>query len=191
MGGNAPEPNVLRNCLSFQDGLAVSNLTGLVQDHNSWNNIPASASSFASTDTTGVTAQRQADGSLSVSSFLRLSPGSNQIDKGIDVGIPFSGSAPDLGAYEITSSTPPPVFKNVAQSKAFIKACTSGTGSSVVYAVPAGKYTASTQAGADQLATNDINNNGQNYANINGICSPKTIIKVVITYSDGSTVTQQ
>lgn len=84
------------------------------------------------------------------------------------------------------------VFKNVAQSKAFTKNnCTSGTGTSVVYTVAAGKYTASTQAGADQLATNDINNNGQNYANVNGTCIPKTIIKVVIYYSDGSTVTQQ
>jgi hypothetical protein len=61
----------------------------------------------------------------------------------------------------------------------------------VTYIVPAGKYSASSQAAADQLATTDITNNGQNYANLNGVCIPKTIIKVIIYYSDGSTITQQ
>ena len=55
------------------------------------------------TDTTsfaGMASARQADGSLPVLPFLRLSPGSNLIDKGQDVGLPFVGTAPDLGAFE-------------------------------------------------------------------------------------------
>jgi hypothetical protein len=43
---------------------------------------------------------RQADGSLPVSNFLHLSPSSGLIDKGVDVGLPYLGVAPDLGAYE-------------------------------------------------------------------------------------------
>jgi hypothetical protein len=31
---------------------------------------------------------------------LHLAPSSGLIDKGIDVGLPFLGAAPDLGAYE-------------------------------------------------------------------------------------------
>jgi parallel beta-helix repeat protein len=88
--------------------------------------------------------------------------------------------------------TPPPVFMNITVSKAYTKNnCTSGTGTTVTYIVVAGKYSASTQPAADQLAQNDITANGQNYANMNGTCVPKTIIKIVIYYSDGSTTTQQ
>src|SRR6185437_15812988 len=32
--------------------------------------------------------------------FLHLSAGSRMIDKGTDVGLPYLGTAPDLGAYE-------------------------------------------------------------------------------------------
>ena len=31
---------------------------------------------------------------------MKLVAGSDLIDKGIDVGLPFNGSAPDLGAFE-------------------------------------------------------------------------------------------
>ncbi len=52
-------------------------------------------------------AARQADGSLPALDYLRLAPGSHLIDAGIDVGLPFNGSAPDVGYYETLS---PPVF---------------------------------------------------------------------------------
>jgi hypothetical protein len=43
---------------------------------------------------------RQADGSLPLIDFLRLAPGSHLIDAGVDVGLPYYGSAPDVGAFE-------------------------------------------------------------------------------------------
>ena len=46
-------------------------------------------------------ASRQADGSLPDVNFLKLKENSDLIDKGIDVGLPFLGKAPDLGAFEI------------------------------------------------------------------------------------------
>jgi hypothetical protein len=45
-------------------------------------------------------APRQADGSLPVNDFARLVAGSDLVDKGVGVGLPFTGSAPDLGAFE-------------------------------------------------------------------------------------------
>lgn len=49
--------------------------------------------------------------------------------------------------------------------------CTSGTGSTVVYTVPAGTYSSSISlADANAQAQNDINSNGQSYANTNGYC---------------------
>ena len=35
---------------------------------------------------------------------LRLQSGSPAIDAGVDVGLPYSGSAPDIGAYEYGGS---------------------------------------------------------------------------------------
>jgi hypothetical protein len=45
-------------------------------------------------------ASRLADGSLPINDFARLVTGSDLIDQGIDVGIPYLGLAPDLGAFE-------------------------------------------------------------------------------------------
>lgn len=52
----------------------------------------------------GVLGPRKADGSIPNVNFLKLKAGSRAIDKGEDIGIPFTGNAPDLGAYEYSSS---------------------------------------------------------------------------------------
>lgn len=50
------------------------------------------------------------------------------------------------------------------------------TGSSVTYTVPAGTYSSTVSlAAANQLAINDVNANGQNYANTNGTCTTTCI----------------
>jgi hypothetical protein len=55
---------------------------------------------------------------------------------------------------------------------------TGGTGSTVTYTVAAGTYSSTTsQAAADQLAQNDVNNNGQTYANNNGTCTWYNVVK--------------
>jgi hypothetical protein len=46
---------------------------------------------------------RQADGGLPTR-FARLVSGSKLLDKGKDIGLPFTGTAPDLGAYEYGQS---------------------------------------------------------------------------------------
>jgi hypothetical protein len=47
-------------------------------------------------------APREPDGSLPANGFARLVAGSDLIDKGVDVGLPYTGSAPDLGAFEFS-----------------------------------------------------------------------------------------
>ncbi len=64
---------------------------------------PGGTRCCAPTDTTcfaGMAGARNADGSLPVVSFLRLAAASALIDKGTNVGLPFSGKAPDLGCFE-------------------------------------------------------------------------------------------
>lgn len=67
-----------------------------------------------------------------------------------------------------------PTFYNAAKNQSFVKNnCGSGQlpGNSINYSVPANIYTSNiSQADADQKARNDININGQAYANANGSC---------------------
>ncbi|OQP46231.1 hypothetical protein A4H97_31200 [Niastella yeongjuensis] len=62
---------------------------------------------------------------------------------------------------------------NVAKSQPFTKnnCVEGGVGSSVTYSVPANKYAAYNLDAANQLAQNEIDANGQNYANANGYCT--------------------
>jgi hypothetical protein len=65
-------------------------------------------------------------------------------------------------------------FKNTVRSQAFTRnnCAAGGTPSSVTYTVPAGKHTSLiSQADADAKALNDINANGQAYANTNATCT--------------------
>jgi Secretion system C-terminal sorting domain/Bacterial Ig domain/Right handed beta helix region len=55
---------------------------------------------FVSLDASQTLNARQADGSLPVITFLNLLTGSDLKDAGVDVGLPFVGSAPDRGAFE-------------------------------------------------------------------------------------------
>ena len=76
---------------------------------NSWNtSVPsARAEDFESLDDAGATGPRQPDGSLpNLGGFLHLAADSDLIDAGTDVGLPFAGDAPDVGAYEFGLATP-------------------------------------------------------------------------------------
>ena len=67
----------------------------------------------------GILGPRKADGSLPDVSFLRLKAGSRAIDKGEDIGFPFVGKAPDLGAFEYglsSSSNAVPSSSNAVTS---------------------------------------------------------------------------
>jgi hypothetical protein len=77
-----------------------------VQSTNSW--LPpfsVTNTDFVSVDTAGVTGPRKPDGSLPDILFMHLAAGSDLIDAGTDVGLPFNGSAPDLGAFESADVT--------------------------------------------------------------------------------------
>jgi hypothetical protein len=98
---------ILRNNLSFNGTIRNCDGAGIDASHNSWNlqGVTITADDFISIDTAGVFGPRKEDGSLPDVKFLKLTWGSDLIDKGIDIGLPFSGSAPDLGAFEYQIST--------------------------------------------------------------------------------------
>jgi hypothetical protein len=71
------------------------------QASNSWlSPFVVTAGDFRSTDATGADGPRKADGSLPHIEYMHLTAGSDLIDAGVDVGLTFMGTAPDLGCFE-------------------------------------------------------------------------------------------
>jgi len=106
---------IYRNNISFRHQSASTylfNEPNVIDDHNTWNlEYIVSAVDFVSLDTTSLYASRNPDGSLPVTDFMKLKEGSGLIDAGINVGLPYYGSAPDLGWYESSyeeNTQPPP-----------------------------------------------------------------------------------
>lgn len=96
---NQGEVAAITNCAVL--GSAGSLAGHVIQTTNSW--LPpfnVTAADFVSLDTTGVRAARNPDGSLPVINFLNLAQNSQLIDAGTDIGFPYVGTAPDIGAFE-------------------------------------------------------------------------------------------
>ena len=102
---NSGKQNVFRNNVGIRRNPASAGNNfiednGPLEQNNSWNlAVTPNAADYVSLLETAAKAPRQTDGSLPAG-FARLVAGSDLIDKGVDVGIPFNGAAPDLGPYE-------------------------------------------------------------------------------------------
>jgi hypothetical protein len=96
----------VENCISFiytkSPGYTFGTQTSPVFATDSWLSpfTGGATADFISIDTTGVRGPRKADGSLPDITFMHLARGSQFIDAGTNVGLPFNGSAPDLGCFE-------------------------------------------------------------------------------------------
>ena len=118
----------LKNCAEL--GGKVSIGTFAVQEKNSWlTPFYVTAADFRSTNTTGVTGPRKSDGSLPHIEYMHLAAGSDLIDAGVDVGIPFAGTAPDLGCFEtgltgvirFSTSGPATFYPNPVRATGYIR----------------------------------------------------------------------
>lgn len=98
--------NLLINCVSFAGGSLHNLAANTVARSNSWQIATVTAADFLSLDTTVATNARHADFSLPTNNLFRLVAGSDLIDRGLNAGLPFSGSAPDLGAFEFAPVGP-------------------------------------------------------------------------------------
>jgi pectin methylesterase-like acyl-CoA thioesterase len=106
------QAHTLKNCVAF-DPKSGKNFNAdisekAIQSNNTWilPNVTADYNDFVSTSVNDAIAPREADGSLPNNGFAKLKSDSDLIDKGVDVGIPYNGTAPDLGAYEYSGSNP-------------------------------------------------------------------------------------
>jgi len=107
---------IYRNNIAYANPTAFFMKAGMtyISDHNTWDSGMPSVTNtdFISTDTTGMKAPRNSDGSLPDNNFYRnfLKPKTiaSFIDVGVNVGFPFSGRAPDLGYWEYGFIPEPP-----------------------------------------------------------------------------------
>jgi uncharacterized repeat protein (TIGR02059 family) len=121
------------NQAAFKAGRETNGTPNYVtQDHNTWvqredvgwvtivnPEYNVTNDDFISIDTAQLRYPRKADGSLPDITFLKLKEGSDLINRGIDVGLPYSGTAPDLGysEYLLGSFTiPSPIYLNAVIS---------------------------------------------------------------------------
>jgi hypothetical protein len=96
---NPGQTITLKNCASYFGLVQLGSFA--VQETNSWlSPFVVTADDFLSLDINLASAPRQANGSLPDIDFLHLAQGSDLIDAGVDLGFPYKGVAPDLGAFE-------------------------------------------------------------------------------------------
>lgn len=94
----------LRNNIAFQNNTNLAEARSEIDDRsNTWNDrISVSSDDFRSLAMQQARRPRQEDGSLPEIDFLHLAEDSDLINAGVDAGLPYNGSAPDLGAFEFT-----------------------------------------------------------------------------------------
>ena len=93
----------VRNNLAYAGGVEVTQMDVAACDasNNSFDlPIELTDSDFLGLDEADLVKPRKPNGDLPDVPLLHLARGSAAIDRGVDVGRPFSGKAPDLGAFE-------------------------------------------------------------------------------------------
>ena len=96
---NPGQTLTVKNSASYQGLVQLGSFA--VQETNSWlAPFSVTADDFLSLDTSFADAPRQPDGSLPEIELLHLAEDSDLIDGGVDLGYPYFGMAPDLGAFE-------------------------------------------------------------------------------------------
>jgi hypothetical protein len=93
--------HILRNNLSINGTVSTNTISILIS--NSWQVVTSPAAStndILSVDESFALYPRRDDGGLPEVPFMRPVVGGRLVDKGADLGAPFAGPAPDLGAYE-------------------------------------------------------------------------------------------
>lgn len=168
----------------------------------------ASSSDFVSLDVSQLIRPRKADGSLPDITAFTLATGSDMIDTGINVGLPFNGTAPDRGAFEYgsvsitTTTTKSPITTSTTTTTTKVPITTSTTTSTTK--VPTTSTTSTTTKSPKIVKT--ANNNlstkrlvitftdGTTKTISNSTKSIKTVLtdyvtkQVIVTYSDGTSV---
>jgi hypothetical protein len=118
--------HAMRNNLGFRGAIEVLNLGPANDVDFNYFSLPVTVASndFASLDESLLVLPRQASGDLPYIAFGQSLAGSNLVNAGTNSGFIFSGTAPDLGAFEYGVANPPAL--NVRQLDGSIVSTGSG-----------------------------------------------------------------
>ncbi len=108
MGGSLAggEQHEVRNCISLNSG-GSNSFGSAAQSNNSWSSgFSVGSGDFLSLNVALADDARNSDGSLPDNDLFRLNSSSDLVDAGVDVGLVYNGSAPDLGAFETGADAP-------------------------------------------------------------------------------------
>ena len=124
--------NIITNCrnyaITFNSNLAGATLSGVTVNNNLYYANATNATDFNITATNKTENNNITGNPLFVSSGdYKLQTSSPAINKGINVGVPYSGSAPDIGAFETGSSPAPDPDASRPVVSAFTIPTTSGS----------------------------------------------------------------
>ncbi|MEP4533093.1 MAG: Ig-like domain-containing protein [Cyclobacteriaceae bacterium] len=98
--GNIASSLTVKNSIYFGTNNQL-NADAIDITNNGWQDgLSATAADFESMNIDLLLAERKGDGSLPNVSYMKPVSGSDMIDAGVDVGLPFNGSAPDIGVFE-------------------------------------------------------------------------------------------
>lgn len=175
-GSWGASPKTFRNNISLNGGTLWGNVGYLlgddaIHDHNSWNGSGASNTDFISIDPAQLLLPRKEDGSLPDITFLVPKDTSKLVNTGVNVGLPYNGSAPDLGAFETGGTVVTPTTSTTTTTT---KVATTSTTTSTTKAPTTS--TTSTTTLAPLKTIKSANNN----------LSTK---RLTVTFADGSTKT--
>lgn len=95
--------HILKNNLSYKargKDIVEIDTTRCTLSHNSFFGQQPVATDFQNLDETQLVLPRNSDGSLPDITLLHLHNQSHCVDAGVDVGFPYRGKCPDLGAFE-------------------------------------------------------------------------------------------
>jgi hypothetical protein len=138
------ETLVFKNCVAHAGTRFGSINSAAVQVTNSWlTGYTVSDDDFVSLDHTQMLAPRKADGSLPDITFMHLKEGSDLVDTGTDIGLPFKGTLPDLGCFEsdftvsvtdgVVSEASFTIYPNPSQGVFRLKSANLGNGTVKVF----------------------------------------------------------
>jgi hypothetical protein len=203
--------HIFRNVVSFANGstdveisqnsnsLACScGVNGYSDAVSGWSK-DASIDDFISVSWVDAAGPRKADGSLPDSNFLKLKLGSDLINTGVNVGLTFSDSKPDRGAYEYI-----PVTTNTTTTTTTVPVTISTTTTTTTVPVTISTTTTTTTVPSKVIKTANNNLSTKRLVitftdgttrTINNSTKPiKTVLtdyitkKVTVTYTDGSVI---
>jgi Pel9A-like, right handed beta helix region len=98
--------------------------------------VTVTSTDFMTLDESLLSTPRQTNGDLPYIAFAQLTSGSDLVDAGTNIGFPFAGAAPDLGAFEY-GLNPPPVLALTKSGTNFVLTGSGGPAGGTNYLVSA------------------------------------------------------